>query len=446
MFNKLKKYVKGFLVSINPDGEVFRTLKSFKWLVYVARVKIKIKFIKCPLEHTVLRKINELKKCKSQIKVIFIVRHASQWKYENIYRSFESSERYLPLIVLAPDLKTQNLSNDLSIANDFFGRGGYNIIAAYDDGRLIIKPENLEADIVFFPKAIEGRDPFSIERFGNALTCYVPYSTHGDNNPKVQYELLFHHLLWKNFVPTQLHKEMSIKANSKKLNNVIVSGYPGFDPFLFKSNVEYKTDPWKVGENKKRIIWAPHHTIESGILNTNHSNFIKFHLVMKRLVYKYHRSVFFAFKPHPNLRKKLADLPEWNEKKVSDYYDFWRNSGLTLLEEGGYVDLFVNSDAIIHDSVSFMAEYLCLKKPSCYVVKDVNCLDGFFNYFGRELLCHHTKVQSKNEMIAFIDNVVSHGNLLVTEDHKKFVDEVLAPPGVHSSSSTIVRHIENSLI
>ncbi len=262
-------------------------------------------------------------------------------------------------------------------------------------------------DIVFFPKVIEGYDPFSITHFERSLNCYVPYSTYGDNNPELQYNRIFHNLLWKHYVATEIHLKISRNVNYLKSKNVVVSGYPGFDNYLFgDANYENDFSAWPL-DGRKKIIWAPHHTIEVSDQNSNHSNFLFYHDLFKEISYRFRKEVCFAFKPHPNLRLKLYRLEDWGTEITDEYYNWWSRNENTILVEGGYEDLFTHSDALIHDSVSFMAEYLCLGKPSCYIVKDETLLKKFLNEFGLSLLSYHQKAYCRDDIYEFIENIIS---------------------------------------
>ena len=127
------------------------------------------------------------------------------------------------------------------------------ILNAFDsNGHLLIHSKDLMPDIVFFPKVIEGYDPFSITHFERSLNCYVPYSTYGDNNPELQYNRIFHNLLWKHYVATEIHLKISRNVNYLKSKNVVVSGYPGFDNYLFgDANYENDFSAWPLDGRKK---------------------------------------------------------------------------------------------------------------------------------------------------------------------------------------------------
>ena len=70
---------------------------------------------------------------------------------------------------------------------------------------------------------------------------------------------------------------------------------------------------------------------------------------------------------------------------------------------GDYFDLFVNSDALIHDCSSFMVEYLYLNKPCCFVIK--NNINKYLSKLGKKCLQCHDIAKCEDEIETFIINV-----------------------------------------
>ena len=86
---------------------------------------------------------------------------------------------------------------------------------------------------------------------------------------------------------------------------------------------------------------------------------------MLHLATRYAEQACFAFKPHPMLYPTL--LRVWGKERTDAYYDAWRNLPNGQLEEGEYLGLFKHSDALIHDCVTFLLEYLATGKPTLFV-------------------------------------------------------------------------------
>ena len=159
-------------------------------------------------------------------------------------------------------------------------------------------------------------------------------------------------------------------------------------------------------KGNKKIIWAPHHTIEYPSQKNYFSTFLSFHKSIKELSIKYKNSIDFCFKPHPILKKKLYNHKDWGVKKTNEYFDFWNKSENTILSESGYQDLFIQSDALILDSISFMAEYLYLKKPYCFLTKKKYSYTSSLNIIGKKIFEKINKVNNISSLEDFIKNSV----------------------------------------
>ena len=70
-----------------------------------------------------------------------------------------------------------------------------------------------------------------------------------------------------------------------------------------------------------------------------------------------------VFKPHPMLKSKLFRT-KLGKAKTDDYFHFWETQSNTQFNDGEYIELFKQSDAMIHDSGAFLAEYIFTDKPS----------------------------------------------------------------------------------
>jgi CDP-glycerol glycerophosphotransferase (TagB/SpsB family) len=121
---------------------------------------------------------------------------------------------------------------------------------------------------------------------------------------------------------------------------------------------------------------------------------------------KYKNSIDFCFKPHPALKEKLYYHKDWGISKTDNYYKFWKNGENTLLSESGYHDLFIESDSLILDSVSFTAEYLYLNKPYCFLTKDNFDYNKSLNIIGKKIFEKINKANNISSLEDFIKNSV----------------------------------------
>jgi hypothetical protein len=391
-------------------------------------------------------KIKSLRKKISQnekIKVAFILMDIAMWKYEGLYQIMANHPRFNPVILIAP--RTNQNDDGMKLDSlkmiKHFGQKGYKIIDGYDFDKKCwydIK-ENIKPNIIFYTQPYNNSvvdEKYSIRNFKNQLFCYIPYSFLIVSH-KWGYDSLLQNIAWKLFYPTNIHIETAKSLAKNKGTNVCVTGYPIADEILdVNRNI---LDPWKNKNRKiKRIIWGPHHSIfEEGSLNF--SNFLNNHQTMFDLAKKYKDQIHIAFKPHPILLSNLYNHSSWGKEKADAYYNKWEEISNGQLETGEYIDLMLESDAMIHDSGSFMAEYLYTKKPVFYLAKN-NHVENLCN-FGKLAFDQHYKGYTDEEIEQFIVEVVLGNNDLRLEARKIFFNKFLLPPNDHLVAENVFNEI-----
>ena len=180
---------------------------------------------------------------------------------------------------------------------------------------------------------------------------------------------------------------------------------------------------WKC-DSRKRVIWAPHHSVEAGA-SFKTSAFFEICDEMVRLREKYRDKIVFAFKPHPMLRDNLHQ--RWGKERTETYYADWASAENSFLDEGAFVPLFAGSDAMIHCSGSFIVDYIYTGKPVQYVYcKDRNAPD--FGEIGDAALKAHYPAHGIAEIERFIEDVVLAGNDPMKKQREDVYQKYLKSP------------------
>ncbi|MNT33991.1 CDP-Glycerol:Poly(glycerophosphate) glycerophosphotransferase [compost metagenome] len=219
-----------------------------------------------------------------------------------------------------------------------------------------------------------------------------------------------------------------------------MTGYPGFDEFLM--NEMPNNDVWKnKNPNFKKIIWAPHHLMTE--LNRM-SNFLEYHDFFLEVAVKYQDRIQIAFKPHPLLRVKLENDPNWGKDRTDKYYEQWENLPNGQFENAEYVDLFLTSDALIHDCGSFISEYLFTMKPTLFMVRDEDVMK-MWSVYGESALSVHYQSRNKKELENFIELVVLNGNDLMLEQRREFVNNILISENKLTASENIMNYLKDEI-
>ncbi len=382
--------------------------------------------------------LNRIQHKTSPITVVFLAMDVSMWKYDGLYHLLQKNNKVHPVIVLSPRLNQpdDNIRADIQRMEEYFSCRHYKYVKGYDhrDGD-IYDMKILSPDIIFYTQP--QMDRMSLRReywFVNhlsSLVCHVPYD-YKISAEVFSYDLLLHNIAWKLFYPNPEHKLDAQKLARNKGRNVFVTGYPIIDEL---THPRHSHNPWRQN-HKKRIIWAPHHSINSDDL-LDYSTFPEIAELMVELSIKYKDTCEFVFKPHPILKSKLYYREDWGKEKTDNYYHYWKTSDNTSLSEGYYIDLFLHSDAMLHDCSSFSVEYLCTLKPVMFLNNHMHDLTDF----GTKAYDCHYKPACSGDIEKFIVDVVINDQDDIKNKRKEFVEKYLVPAGGKTAAENIYDHL-----
>ena len=195
------------------------------------------------------------------------------------------------------------------------------------------------------------------------------------------------------------------------------------------------SDPWNDKTGKKRIIYAPHHSIKgTNGTGIEFSTFLEYGESILELAKKYKERVTMAFKPHPNLYMKLVDI--WGQQKTDGYYEEWQSLDNTQVEDGEYMGLFKYSDAIIHDCASFIVEYMYMDKPAMYLVSESNRIEDMFDFVQKAYM-NYEHGRSLRDIDNFIVNVI-YGIDKKRDERHAYIQSNLRTPNGKSACENII--------
>ena len=425
-----KAYIVSFLYKFFPDFLIDPILHSYtqwKSTVNIKRKKRKQK--------QAIGKLNS----KRPIRCVFLALYDYIWKCDSLYQKMEVDERFEPIILVCPIVNKgrEHMLEEMDRQYQSFKEKGYNVLRSYNslENKYIDVKESLSPDILVYTNPYKGLidDRYYIDHYEDVLTIYIPYYINGTVNNDMAYNMPVHNYSWRYYVESESHLRLAEKYSSAKGRNVVVSGYPGIEEFIDGrvSKVEYKK--WKSNSDKrKRIIWAPHQTIEA-VGHVHYSCFMLYYGYMIEIADKYADTIQIIFKPHPLLKGNLYKI--WGKEKTNKYYYQWEERENTAIEYGDYHNLFITSDALIHDCGSFTTEYLYLNKPVLRTMNGVP-LETMFGSFGLKCIDCHYKAYNEQDIEQFIQNVIN-GVDPMKEQRTKFVKDELMPKGGMPSENII---------
>lgn len=375
---------------------------------------------------------------KKNIKVLFAVAESATWKNDGLYRAMLAHHRFTPSILILPDEQKEKslLKEGMDSCFDFFRRKGYTCIYPYEGDKLINVRKTLNPDIIFYQKPYTYYpESFLYHKNMNALFCYTNYAFHSllaDWANKND----FFKLVWQNYYENESASTDLKRKYPEITSNIVVTGLPITDLFLEQGH----GSRWKKIDGRyKRIIWAPHFSISDGGC-LSYSTFLSVAEEMLDWVKTTSLPVQMAFKPHPLLKNQLYACPSWGKGKTDWYYSEWENLPNAQLETGEYVDLFMTSDAMIHDCGSFTIEYHHTLKPVMYLVNGKEHT-GMMNSFAKEAYALHYKGANIQDIRYFIESVVLGNSDYLFEKRKSFFEAYLVPPNQQPATENIIQAI-----
>lgn len=431
VFMRLKEFAKEYL----PTPILQPLKKAYAYYSKESRRERKLIRLAPKLHAKAVKRIREK---KGPINVVFFAIFDSVWKYDELYQLMVEDKRFNPTILVCPFVSygKESMLETMEKCYNLFKSRSYNVLRAYNSAKnnYIDVRKELEPDIIFYTNPYEGLidNGYFIKKFTDILTCYTPYSIQESKNPHYHYNLLLHNLLWRYYLGFHSAIGEAKQQARNKGKNTVYTGYPGIDRFI-KTGEQFE-DVWKIKDRKiKRIIWAPHHTITDYAF-ISYSTFLDYCDYMLDIAHRYKDKIQIAFKPHPLLRNRLNEM--WGCDRTNAYYSKWEELPNGMLEDGAYEDLFMTSDAIIHDSGSFIGEYLYTNHPAMFLSNGRPFFEQY-NELGIRCLDNYYIGKNKEDIESFILNLIE-GNDPLKEQRERFVTEELLPPNGKLASENII--------
>jgi hypothetical protein len=180
----------------------------------------------------------------------------------------------------------------------------------------------------------------------------------------------------------------------------------------------------KVAHTRYQIIWAPHHSY--GPLWLNFGTFAQMCQQMLEFA-QTHPDLDIIFKPHPFLLGTMTARELMTQQEVDSWVAAWDalpNTSTNL--EADYVSLFVNSDMLISDGISFLGEYpLITGRPAVFLEREDHWA---FSPLGETIAKTTVRFKSFSDFAAQFDKLRAEGLPDRTQQIENFMDEALPFP------------------
>ena len=362
---------------------------------------------------------------KGKIRIGFFVIYDSVFSFRELYKLFSEDPRFEPFIVVIPDIlhnKNEMVFEQLKKTYDTLKKEFECVYLSFDKKTDSWIDFCKQVDLVCIDNRYDclTYSFYTIEYLAQQgiPTFFTAYG----------YDVSNWHLsiidgeefknLWRYFVLTEMDLKDYKRISSIHVNNARLYGYPKMDNYY---NISERNNSIRI---RKKIIIAPHHTIVEGedLCFSNFLRYADFYLKLPEL----YPNIDFVFRPHPLLKAQLLSNNIWSQKTIDDYFDKMEQFDNVEYQDGGdYFDTFAQSDGIIHDCGSFMAEYLFTGNPACYCLKDEEINKKNYCAFGIECINNHYKAFNEEDIVSFIENVVINGNDPLKKARKDFLEKKL---------------------
>ena len=325
------------------------------------------------------------------IKVIFLTFYIEAWDaLDDIWRIMAADPRFDVTVITIP----RKLTGDADFggeerADEFLSAHG---VPHLSFGTEIDPTEGAERiralapDYVFvnYPWRRNYPVPYRPEELSRfTRVAYVPYyslplvNEPGETGvPGHVYEQRTHQLA--SLIFTQDAAELEAYAHTDRGNaHVHLTGSPKIDHLLRLANegvadwpiATPQPSPGSVSAGRRfRVVWAPHHSYDSGWLNFG--RFAEMHGQMLQFVLR-HPEIDFVLRPHPFLFGTLVDRGLMTQEQLNDWLEDWNDQSNTAIHtEGEYAALFKATDLLLTDGISFLGEYpIVTGRPTIFLEK-----------------------------------------------------------------------------
>lgn len=325
--------------------------------------------------------VEKIRSKTTKIEVGFLVSDFRKWSLGELFEKMKKSEHFSPKIILVKETIVPSVDDAryLEQVSYFRNIDPTLIEQPFIENKSFVRQINNNFDIIFYQQPWDGMRYWLNRFYEQVLSCYVPYSFIIYDS-YLDYSLPeFHFYLWKYFSQSIVHKKSHLQHEPHHINKIEVTGYPKLDVYQ-KNNVIPVFEDFKPTFSGKKIIYAPHHSFKGSILQIATFEWSGQYLLNLK---DENLNNIWAFKPHGRFKHALVDHKYLDEDQASSYMQSWNTENSFIYDKGDYFDLFKDSDILITDCSSFLAEYFPTGKPIIWLKSLISKVE--FNDFGKKL-------------------------------------------------------------
>ena len=364
--------------------------------------------------HHLQRKVNSLMQripaARQRIRCLFVVHFANNWTaLEPIYKAMAAADDFEPFVVVV-DFSFYGRDDFISCdtLSDMLNARGiphfkWRDMSEYEPGsnagQFLL--HHLDPDIVFRQAPYDGSVPPPLWVFNSSAyrTCYVPYGLETVQTPASTVNTEFFHSAWRIYAcaekQAQYFREESVVGGT----NVRVVGNPRLDVIAERCATEPRS------ERPFTVLWTPHHSASAhwlsfGTFHQNCWDILQFA--------EEQRDIDFILRGHHILFKTMIDLGAMTPDAIETFRNKWSALPNTRTDASAcFSDVFVQSDVMLGDGVSFLTEYQVTGKPVIFIERTDHVP---FNVFGQSTIPGTYRVANAEEAFKRILDIKEGGD------------------------------------
>ncbi len=356
-----------------------------------------------------VHRISEKARSGKKIDVVFLVFSESMFPAKPLFDAMMRDAAFVPRVIVIPDMRWADAKQRFrhcfealrtSIPESRLHEARHEEWSDWDD-------EIGSCDLVCFPS------PYDVSVFlynphwavgRNFLPIHVNYGFYRSKYDRDIMGRQNYAYFWKAYFECEATAKEYAEYSILKGANAEVVGYVKMDALA-------AAKPWPRNGNRKRVLIAPHHSVEGGANDTLAlSNFQRYADYFLALPEK-HPELDFVFRPHPFLFTVLASPSKWGQKKVDGWIARMKaHPNVRWSDDGDYFPVFASCDACVQDCGSYLVEWFYTGKPCCYLLKDPSDIDAKFAPLGKDCLSHCYLAYDEGAIESFLRDVVEGGN------------------------------------
>ncbi len=317
--------------------------------------------------------------------------------------------------------------------------------------------DKLKPDVIFYQSPF---DLHIISRFSPEIVkekskiAYVSYGINMANLPFYHYGLPFYESCWKIFSESEHSPRMASAFLGEKFQElapkIVIAGSPKID-YIAEKTAQLKSDksfdhlwPRPKSDLISRIIWAPHWILKlPHSEDTGYSSFLLYKDFFLQYL-KVNKNIDLVLRAHPLIWDELQAKGFMSMEDIRLYkqeFDALPNARLDLAQEE-YGGLFITSDAMITDGISFFTEYP-FEKPLLHTISSDKLLSvPEFNNYGIKIIENFYKAFSSNDIVNFIEKIVVGRKDDKRESRIKNLNQLILQK--NTNGSFIAHYIKNA--